>query len=70
VGPNKQGVQKILRLIYGGSKFEKCCEMTIKQQEEQKQIVVKRKTKINTEACYFSFKNGCEQYLQKKRMSF
>lgn len=62
MGPNKQGVQKILRLIYGGSKFEKCCEMTIKQQEEQKQIVVKRKTKINTEACYFDMKIGRKWY--------
>ena len=40
----------------GGSEFKKRLIMIIKQWQKQKHVVIKQKTKIYTEACYFALK--------------
>ena len=41
-----------------GSEFEKQLKTIIKRQKEQQQDVIKHKTKIYTEVCYFTLKIG------------
>ena len=38
------------------------------RKERTKKVVIKHKTKIYTESCYFSMKIGCKQYQQRKEV--
>ena len=63
---NKQGSEKIPKFINGGIKIngrlecKKWPKVIIKQRKHQKQVAIKRETKIYTEARYFALNIGCE----------
>ena len=48
--------------------FEKRLNMIIKQGKEQKQDIIKHKTKIYTEAFYSTLKSRWEEYQQRKEI--
>ena len=52
----------------GGSEFEQRLYMIIQGRKEQKEVVIKHKTKIYTKARYFAIKIGCKWYQQRKEM--
>ena len=42
--------------------------MIIQGWKEQRQVVIKRKTKMHTKACYFAMKIGRKLYSQRKEL--